>query len=131
MCEAWFRKLLEQNGLEREYTCSSAGVSACPSPASVNARMAVAEYGCSLEDHTARQFTPELAAEQDLILAISPSHYDIISRIAPEAAGKTRLICEQGIADPYGGNLDIYRECFDQIRNEVEKLFKTIKIQKG
>lgn len=131
MCEAGFRAILAKHGLEHEIKCSSAGVSAYPSPASGNACKAVEEYGLSLSGHSARQFTAELAKEQDLIIAISPSHKDAILQISPESAGKVSLLKAGGIRDPFGGDLLVYRTCFAEIMESLEELFKTIKIQKG
>lgn len=126
MCEAGFRHLLKAHGLEQEISCSSAGVAAVPAPASANAKAAVRESGLSLENHTARQFTPELASETDLIVAVSPSHFSAVVRIAPEAEKKTVLLCEGGVSDPFGGDLSVYRECFAEIRKALENLLETI-----
>ena len=131
MCEAAFRDMLEKNGMDQEVSCSSAGISAIPEPASFNARKAVEEAGLSLDAHTARQFTRELAEDADWIVAVSPSHYNAILRIAPEAEAKAGLLCSTGISDPFGGDLSVYRACFAEIRNALKELFKTIIIQKG
>ena len=126
MCEAGFRHLLEKHGLERKISCSSAGVSAGPAPASAGARAAAREQGLSLDKHSARQFTAELAAESDLIVAVSPSHLRTIVRIAPEAEKKTVLLRRDGIPDPFGGDASVYRECFAEIGKALEDLLKTI-----
>jgi len=58
----------------------------------------------SLENHTARQLTRELCAQHDLILVMEQKHIEAVTRIAPEARGKTMLYghwIKREIPDPY------------------------------
>ena len=36
-----------------------------------------------------------------------------------------------GIADPYGGDISVYRNCRDQIISEIDKIFPNISVRKG
>ena len=69
--------------------------------------------GLSLAGHTARQFTAELAAGYDLILAMEPRHRAEIMRQAPHLSGRTLLFDQwtggTGIADPYRRPADAHR----------------------
>ncbi|MEA9389283.1 protein tyrosine phosphatase [Acerihabitans sp. TG2] len=59
----------------------------------------------NLDFHIARQITPAMCRENDLILVMEKKHVDMITRIAPEVRGKTMLfgywINIEEIADPY------------------------------
>lgn len=75
--------------------------------ASVDATAAAVaqQHGLSTDGHIARQFTPELGAAVDLILAMEPGHRREIARLAPHLSGRTLLFDQwtggQGIPDPY------------------------------
>ncbi len=82
------------------------------------------ERGVSLDGHEARQLTPELCAQYDLILVMEKGHLEALTKIAPEARGKTMLfgqwINEQNIPDPYRQS----REAFEHAYTLIEKAAK-------
>lgn len=47
------------------------------------------ENGLSLEGHCAKQLTPLMCREYDLILAMEQNHIEAVTRLAMEARGKT------------------------------------------
>lgn len=70
------------------------------------------EHGISLEGHYAQQLTPELCAQYDLILVMEKGHQEALTKIAPEARGKTMLFGQwigKNIPDPYRQS----KEAFD------------------
>ena len=88
------------------------------------------QNGLSLEGHKARQFTSSLARNYDLILVMEREHLDEISKIAPEARGKTMLfghwLGQKEIPDPYRKSEEAFALVFQLIENTgqrwVEKL---------
>ena len=78
-----------------------------------------AENGLSLDGHIARQFTAELAAEFDLILALEKGHIRVITEKAPAVSGKTMLLGQwlsaPEIADPYRRSEEFYKVVFKQL----------------
>ena len=78
-------------------------------------------HGYSLEGHQAQQLTSELCRDYDLILVMEKGHIDAVTRIAPEARGKTMLfgqwIGQQDIPDPYRQS----KEAFDHAYELIEK----------
>ncbi len=82
------------------------------------------ERGVSLDGHEARQLTPELCAQYDLILVMEKGHLEALTKIAPEARGKTMLfgqwINEKSIPDPYRQS----REAFEHAYTLIEKAAK-------
>ena len=77
------------------------------------------QYGISLDGHIARQFTAEMAADFDLILALEKGHIRVINEKAPTVSGKTMLLGQwlsaQEIADPYRKSDEFHRLVFDQV----------------
>ncbi|HHX8489659.1 TPA: low molecular weight phosphotyrosine protein phosphatase [Vibrio diabolicus] len=82
------------------------------------------EHGVSLDGHEARQLTPELCAQYDLILVMEKGHLEALTKVAPEARGKTMLfgqwINEKNIPDPYRQS----REAFEHAYTLIEKASK-------
>ena len=63
------------------------------------------EKGVDLSGHRSQRINLQLLGEASLIVALSKSGYDILREYAPD---KTVLLGE-GITDPFGGDIDIYR----------------------
>lgn len=72
-----------------------------------------------LSAHRARQFTPVIGKEHDLILVMERAHRDDISRIAPHLTARTMLFDHwsgaKGIADPYQNGQAAYEQAFAEI----------------
>ena len=85
---------------------SSAGLGAMVGkPIDATAAAVLADAGLSIPEHRARQITPAMIREADLILTMENRHIQSIHSITPEARGKTFLLgrwlsgCEA--PDPY------------------------------
>lgn len=78
------------------------------------------ENGVSLEQHTARQFTDNMAAEFDLILVLEKGHMQVTAQQAPTSSGKTMLfgqwIGQADIADPYRKSREFHIGVFEQLQ---------------
>ncbi len=135
MAAVIFNQLAAQSGLD--YVAESAGVAAVGDrPASENAVKAVAEIGLDLSTHRTR-FLPSLDLnEYSLFVALNDEHYEILKSIGiPE--NMLRLLrrapnvddiydLRQGIVDPFGGDLNAYRKCRDEIIGAVKLLITTL-----
>lgn len=100
---------------------SSAGVQALENhPADKSARYIASQHNLSLEGHQGRQFNSSMASHYDLILAMDKSHIEEISRVCPQARGKTMLfghwIGQKEIPDPYRKS----EEAFASVYNLIE-----------
>lgn len=128
MAESLARKIAERRGI-KEMNVSSAGTNAWDNiPATDEALLVGMERGIDLTGHRARKLTSAIVSEADLIFVMTPGHLEQVKQMG--GRGKVHVIDEyasgtsnQGIADPYGGNLDAYRETADTLEREIEKLF--------
>ena len=105
---------------------SSAGIAAGISTASKKSVDAMAEIGIDISGHTSKQLTPDMMAEADLILTMTKAHKMILVMSQPEFKEKIMTLSEwaetdEDVSDPYGGDLDKYRNCRDQIKGLIEK----------
>lgn len=112
---------------------SSAGTQARDgSSASDGAILVGIERGLDLSTYRSRMITPEIIAENDLILVMSLQHIERIKELNPNA--NVHLLAgyasgeQEGrtIQDPFGGDLDSYRETADDLELELSGLLERI-----
>jgi protein-tyrosine-phosphatase len=128
MAEALARKIAQRRGIEN-LNISSAGTNAWDNvPSTDEALLVGMEREIDLTGHRARKLTPAIVSEADLIFVMTPGHLEQVKQLG--GRGKVHVIDEytsgttnQGIADPYGGDLEAYRHTADVLEEELEKLF--------
>ena len=119
--------LLKQQLQDPQTIVGSAGLGAAQSqPASSHATSAVKELGLDLSAHKSRPLTSDMVRAADAIFAMTHSHLDMILMLFPSASEKTFLVGEFApkgqdgeIADPFGADLQAYRETRDQIQSAI------------
>jgi protein-tyrosine phosphatase len=73
-----------------------------------------------VQPHAARNLTPELAAEAELIFCMTSAHRKAVVEMLPAVEGKTYcLSSEVDIDDPIGKGMAAYVECARQIQQFV------------
>lgn len=128
MAEALARKIARRRGLE-DINVSSAGTNAWENSTATDEALLVGmERDIDLTGHRARNLTPAIVSEADLIFVMTPGHVEQVLQLG--GRGKVHVIDEyasgsrsRGITDPYGGDLDAYRQTADSLEQELEKLF--------
>ncbi len=135
MAEVIFNSLAAQEGLD--WRAESAGVAAVGErPASPNAIEAVSEVGLDLSAHRTR-FLPAIDLnEYSLFVALGEEHADILRSIgipsdlvrvlyrAPNPDDMYDL--RMDIVDPFGGDMNAYRKCRDDILGGVKALIASL-----
>lgn len=125
MGERYLRKELPHKKID------SAGTGALVNHDADSSAMQIAnKHGLSLDGHKGQQFTACLAREYDLILVMEKFHQEQISKIAPEARGKTMLfghwISHREIPDPYRKSKEAFASVYELIeqagKHWVDKL---------
>lgn len=128
MAEAIARRLAEERGLA-DITVASAGTSAWEgSPASDGALLVSLEQGLDLAGHRAQMLSRELVGAADLILVMSPHHGERAVVLGGDR--RTHLLTDfaqrstaaRPVQDPFGGELDHYRQTFDALTIEITLL---------
>jgi len=108
---------------ERGVQVMSAGIAAIPGGRpSHEAVNIMKERQLDLSAHLSQPLSPHLARHADLILTMTRSHRDAVVRQLPEARSRVRLlrVDEQDVSDPIGGSIDVYRNCANQIDEQLE-----------
>lgn len=128
LAEALALKIAARRGIQ-DINVSSAGTNAWDNaPATDEALLVGMERDLDLTDHRSRKLTPAIVSEADLIFVMTPGHLEPVRQMG--GRGKVHVIDEyasgtanQGISDPYGGDLETYRHTADLLEQEIEKLF--------
>ena len=121
MAEAMLQQALADKGIR----IASAGLGALvDKPMDATALEVLREHGGDHPDHKAQQLTRDMVRDYDLILTMEPKHIQDITRIAPEARGKTFLLGkwqgDKAIPDPYRQQ----RPAFEHVHTLVSQAVK-------
>ena len=131
MAEAITRRLLS-DAQRNDIEVSSAGTNAWEgSPASDGSLLVGMERGLDLSSHRSRQLTPEIVSDNDLILAMADAHVARVKELDPKAnvhllAGFASGGESRAVQDPFGGDLNAYRDTFDELSRELAGLLERI-----
>ena len=133
MAEGFFRDLTKDRG---GYEALSAGIGAMNGqPPSEHAVRALAEENIDITAQRSCQLTAEMVAGADFIFGMTRGHIEAVLQYFPQAADKAFLIREfvqdlplreKDIADPIGGDLEIYKQCRDQIKQGIDALMEFV-----
>ena len=114
---------------------TSAGLMAAPnSAASAHAITAMSERQLDLTGHSSQMVTEVLLKSADLILTMTESHKSALIQTAPD---KVYTLGEYAgynisVGDPFGGSLDVYRTCAEEIYRLLLKIHdKVVKQREG
>lgn len=98
----------------------SRGLSTDGSAVSENSAKVMAEKGIDIGGHISSQISPDDILWADKIICLSGSHKSFLEGFVNE---KTELsVLGNGIPDPFGGNVEVYRECRDEIFKAIDSL---------
>jgi protein-tyrosine-phosphatase len=125
LAEALLRRAVEQRGLA--ITVGSAGTGAWDgAPASEGAYLVGLEHGLDLSAHRARLLSRDLVESSDLVLTMARHHGARVDELG--GSGRVQVLGEYAglppadaeVGDPFGGDLEIYRETFRQLERLIE-----------
>jgi protein-tyrosine-phosphatase/tRNA A37 threonylcarbamoyladenosine synthetase subunit TsaC/SUA5/YrdC len=136
MAEAMMQAKMEKkfatqfaNSTTKPIVACSAGISAMAGGrASTEAVRAMQDKGLDLQHHESCPLNQRLVERADLILTMTSSHRQAILSRWPSFANKTFPIAMDGeeISDPFGGPIDLYRACADQLNDCLDRWLETI-----
>ncbi len=130
---ALFNARARRAGEEDLYLARSAGTWALENqPASGYAISVMAERGLNIASHRGHTVTPEDLAEAAVVIAMTRSHREALGAEFTTARSKLHLMSELrgrtfDISDPYGGRLDEYEYCAQELQDLIETGYDRIK----
>ena len=107
------KSLLAVKGVKVE----SAGLSAwAGSPASMQAVAIMAGYELDLQNHQSKMVDENLMANADVVWCMTQGHLRHLLELYPQHAAKCDSLDPAGdVADPFGGDLEVYEMCAMQM----------------
>jgi protein-tyrosine phosphatase len=137
MAEAVFRRDLAEAGLGDRVVVDSAGTGGwhVGDPADRRAVVVLEDHGYLL-DHTAKQFTPAMFTERDLVVAFDSDNVRELRRLVhdPDLASSVRLFREfdpeaetVDVPDPYYGGREGFVEVLRQLEAASKGLVRHVK----
>lgn len=144
MAEGMFKSMLAAHNI-CDVEVASAGTSAIDGePANRKSIMVMKQSGIDISSHRARQLTRSKVTQADVILTMAVAHKLQVLALDISAAGKVYTLKEYvrkvnkspsagnnlDIADPYGMGYNVYEECMEEIKAELEKLTEYFMHQK-
>ena len=116
--EALIKDFFQKTGQVNK-TVSSAGITAMVDyPASENSVTVMQAKGIDISQHRARQITPEIIKENDLILVMDHDQKTELETIFPYSRGKVQTIGRfrsRCVADPYRQPLDAFERMTENL----------------
>jgi protein-tyrosine-phosphatase len=106
------------------------------SPAALNAVVVMREVGLDLTRHRAQQLSPRMVEAADLVLVMEEYHRQRLVELAPQAAGRTRLLLsfagrDEKVEDPIGLSVEHYRLTRDAMRPALEQVAAQVRQRAG
>ncbi|MBX6330656.1 MAG: low molecular weight protein arginine phosphatase [Gemmatimonadaceae bacterium] len=137
MAEAIARKIVQERGLTNIEVASAGTAAWEQAPASDGALLVAMERDTDISSHQARLLTRELLEQYDLVLTMGPHHTERVEALGGK--GKTFLITtyasrgasDRPIGDPFGGELELYRETYDELERELNRVFDRIAAERA
>ncbi len=122
MAEVLFKNYLKNQGLEALCTVESRGLMAVNGePAAEHAQTIASDLGLDLSQHGAKFLTQEDLKKNSYYICMTDSHAAMLSQIVP----KERVISLR-ISDPFGGDLNRYKACAEEIKLSFPKVFRFV-----
>lgn len=100
---------------------SSCGLCANGAPVNENSRIVMNEIGIDISQHISKRISAsELSA--DRIICMSKNHFDALLSAGININKNVVSVLGNGIPDPFGSSIFVYRACRDIIINEINLL---------
>ena len=121
MAQAIFTKLCKNDA----FCADSAGINASGhSPLSKNAFLALKKCGIDFS-HTSQKVTEQLIADSFAVICMTKAHAAALFSKFPEYSDKI-FTFGKDIADPFGGESEVYEACCQELYEKVDCLLKEL-----
>ncbi len=116
--------------LLKEYKISnvevySAGIFATPGMMPPHyAQRVMEDIGIDISTHLSRELDRELLDSASFIFVMTTEHEKLLKSLYPEFSNKIFLLGEEDIPDPYGENIEKYKQVCDKIEKEIKKFIE-------
>ena len=130
MAEGFLKAIAEKNG-ETAYEIYSRGICAAEGEGvSEFSEMSAKEMGVDISDHISTQLTADDISDADFIITMTNEQSAFLKYELKKYADKIFSVSEyagtKDITDPYGGTLEFYKKCSEDIYKACEIIYNKI-----
>lgn len=126
MAAALLENMLSKAGISGVAVVSRGFAAHDGEPASREAQLAMSRRGLDISAHRAARLTDAELAAADMVLVMDEARRRSAAARCGDA-GKARVICPGGVADPFGGGADVYEACAQQMERCLARLLPLIR----
>ena len=117
---------------ELKLRAASVGFTADGMPISENSNYVLALHGIDASEHTSTLLNEENLRKSWLVLTMTANHKNKILQLYPASASKVYTLSEYAgfssdITDPFGKDIEYYKNTFEEINEKVKIIFEKIK----
>ncbi|RMA79550.1 low molecular weight protein-tyrosine-phosphatase [Umboniibacter marinipuniceus] len=124
ICRSPIGEAMLAAGLPGKVVSSAGIVAKNDMPADPSSVQLCSSAGIPIDSHKARRLTPEICAENDLILVMEPQHVKDVAERFPQASGKTMLIGKwigvDEIPDPHRQQMEAFEHAYQLLEKACE-----------
>jgi protein-tyrosine-phosphatase len=136
MAEHLFARAIEQSEISQNIVSTSAGLSAMDGDkASQNSIDACEELGVDITDHRSTGLSRTTLQEASVVFCMTESHRALINMYFELPQGYPIYLMREFIEgqskelpDPYGQDIDVYRQCRDRMLESIPSLINWVEI---
>lgn len=134
IAEKLFRKMIKENNLS--LSCDSSGLLEGGHMISLSSMQLLVEDGITeAQEHVSKQITQQMVAASWLVLTMEERQRDFLREANPESGHKILTLneitgYEGDIDDPYGSDIEVYKETYQIIEERLKILLQKIKNNK-
>ncbi len=127
MLEYLLKQELPKHGIT-DAVVTSAGTDTVDGGAATDHSVTVMnEIGIDISSHRSRQMTHAIAEANDVFVVMTPEH-GVSLAFYYDVDPEKMAIPGDGIPDPFGQGLNVYRECRDALLESIPQLVEDIKV---
>jgi len=124
MGEGWLKAELKRKGLEKKIHVQSCGIFArTGAHPTFEADFVLKNEEIDISRHRSKPLTKELVNSTTHIVAMTAEHKDAILELYPGAMERIKVL---GVEDPIGQDLQVYKDCYEKIKNALKDNWKWI-----
>ena len=132
MAKAIFDRRLIESNLNNIISDSGGLIRLYGAKAAENTIKICAQNGLDVVDHRSQQVNGTHLSQSNLLLAMEAEQVSYLKNVYSEYSDKIFILtgynggAERDVHDPYGENEEAYKKIFDEIDNEIDRVFPGI-----
>lgn len=128
MCEYLFKYMLKQKNLSDKFNVKSCGIYATNnSPATKNTIELIKNFNSEIKNHKASNISKQLVSEANYIFTLDNLILKYVKNAFKQNIfGKIKCINQNGISDPFGSSLNVYKQCLSEIEKSLDIILDDI-----